>query len=96
MIEQYTKYNVKNGDQILVDDPMNKNKKISLNMLYQRLSRYAKNYYPAPFQEVDDIDEYVKIAFELYMSPDEHQNMAELQQNFLAQSQKLVKLGDPS
>ena len=57
---------------------MNDKEKITLNALYQRLSKYAKHHYPAPFQNVNNIDDYVKIAFEQYMNPMEHSYMADL------------------
>lgn len=48
-------------------DPLDSDRSVTLNSLYLRLSNDLKLEYPAPFQEVDNIRDHVKMAEQLYL-----------------------------
>lgn len=67
MIQKFLEEDRVNGDFVKIVDPLDHKETISLNDLYMRLSNEHKLQYPAPFQEVNDIKDHVRIAEELYL-----------------------------
>ena len=76
------KENPVNGDRVKLTDPLDSENFLTLNELYMRLSKSTKLQYPAPFQDVDDLDDHVKIADELYLDEEEFQNYKDLLNNY--------------
>ena len=68
------KENPVNGDKVKLDDPLDSEKSLTLNELYMRLSKDTQLQYPAPFQQVDNINEHVKLADKLYLDEAEYKH----------------------
>jgi hypothetical protein len=72
LIEAYMKENPVNGDKVKLVDPLDSDKSLTLNELYMGLSKDAQLQYPAPFQEVDNINEHVHLADLIYLDDEDY------------------------
>ena len=83
IIEQALKEDTVNGDLVSVEDPTDSSLSITLNAVYQRLSKSLQLKYPAPFETVHNIEDHVKIAEKLYLDEKEYLNYKDLEQKYI-------------